>query len=555
MTAADSAERAQQHYDPREVQEKWLAQWAGMDLFRASDDPADKRPRTYLLDMFPYPSGDLHMGHAEAYAIADAIARYYFHRGYNVLHPIGWDAFGLPAENAAIRNNTHPADWTYANIETQAASFRRYAVSFDWSRRLQTCDPDYYRWNQWLFLRFYERGLAYRKDGYVNWCPVDQTVLANEQVIAGHCERCGSEVIRRLLTQWYFKITEYADQLLSDMAPLKGNWPDRVLLMQRNWIGRSEGAEIRFPVEGRDEPVTVFTTRPDTLYGATFFVIAADSPLAEEICAPEQRAALAEYLTQVRKLTDIERQSADRPKTGVFLGRHTVNPANGERIPVWAADYVLTDYGTGAIMGVPAHDQRDLDFARTHGLAVREVVETGEPDPAVSGIATHGDGTLVNSGPIDGLDKAAAIAMITEILAGQGQGRAAVSYRLRDWLVSRQRFWGTPIPIVYCAAAARSPCPTISCRWCCRICVGRTWRPRGFPRWPPRRTGSTPSAPSAAAPPGATPTRWTPSSTRRGTSCGTARPGTSTGRSTSRRSGAGRPSTCTWGASSTPSCT
>jgi leucyl-tRNA synthetase len=459
MKAADSAERAQQHYDPREVQEKWLARWAGMDLFRASDDPADARPRTYLLDMFPYPSGDLHMGHAEAYAIADAIARYNFLRGHNVLHPIGWDAFGLPAENAAIRNNTHPADWTYANIETQAASFRRYAVSFDWSRRLQTCDPEYYRWNQWLFLRFYERGLAYRKDGYVNWCPVDQTVLANEQVIAGKCERCGAEVIRRLLTQWYFKITEYADRLLADMAPLEGNWPDRVLLMQRNWIGRSEGAEIRFPVEGRDEPVTVFTTRPDTLYGATFFVIAADSPLAEEVCAPEQREALAAYLTQVRKLTDIERQSLEREKTGVFLGRHAINPVNGERIPVWAADYVLPDYGTGAIMAVPAHDQRDLDFALTHGLPVRVVVETGEADPAVSGIATHGDGTLVNSGPIDGLDKAAAIARITEILAGQGEGRAAVSYRLRDWLVSRQRFWGTPIPIVYCSGCGEVPVP------------------------------------------------------------------------------------------------
>ena len=459
MTAADSAERAQQHYDPREVQDKWLARWDGMDLFRASDDPDDDRPRTYLLDMFPYPSGDLHMGHAEAYAIADAIIRYHFHRGYNVLHPIGWDAFGLPAENAAIRNNTHPADWTYANIETQAASFRRYAVSFDWSRRLATCDPEYYRWNQWLFLRFYERGLAYRKDGYVNWCPVDQTVLANEQVIAGKCERCGAEVIRRLLTQWYFKITEYADRLLSDMVPLEGNWPDRVLLMQRNWIGRSEGAEIRFPVEGRDEPVTVFTTRPDTLYGATFFVIAADSPLAQEVCAPEQREALAEYLTQVRKLTDIERQSVDRPKTGVFLGRHAVNPANGERIPVWAADYVLPDYGTGAIMAVPAHDQRDLDFARTFGLPVRVVVDTGEADPAVSGIATHGDGTLVNSGPIDGLDKFAAIAGMTEILAEQGEGRAAVSYRLRDWLVSRQRFWGTPIPIVYCQACGEVPVP------------------------------------------------------------------------------------------------
>ncbi len=459
MTSADSAERAQQYYDPREVQEKWQSRWAEMDLFRASDDPADGRPRTYLLDMFPYPSGDLHMGHAEAYAIADAVARYYFQRGRNVLHPIGWDAFGLPAENAAIRKDAHPADWTYANIETQAASFRRYAVSFDWSRRLHTCDPEYYRWNQWLFLRFYERGLAYRKDGRVNWCPHDQTVLANEQVIGGRCERCGTEVVRRVLTQWYFKITEYADRLLEDMAPLEGKWPDRVLLMQRNWIGRSEGAEIRFEIEGRDEPVTVFTTRPDTLYGATFFVIAADSPLAQEVCAPEQREALAGYLTQVRKLTDIERQSADRPKTGVFLGRHAVNPANGERIPVWAADYVLPDYGTGAIMAVPAHDQRDLDFALVHGLDVRVVVETGGPDPVVSGVATIGDGTLVNSGPISGLDKASAIARITGILAADGHGRAAVSYRLRDWLVSRQRFWGTPIPIVYCSSCGEVPVP------------------------------------------------------------------------------------------------
>ncbi len=360
MTAADNADR----YDPRAIQEKWQRRWDAMDLFRASDDPADLRPRTYLLDMFPYPSGDLHMGHAEAYALGDAMARYFFQRGHNVLHPIGWDAFGLPAENAAIRNNTHPADWTYKNIDTQAASFRQYAVSFDWSRRLQTCDPDYYRWTQWLFLRFYERGLAYRKDGYVNWCPVDQTVLANEQVIAGKCERCGAEVIRRVLTQWYFKITEYAERLLDDMTPLVGKWPERVLLMQRNWIGRSEGAEVTFEIEGRPEPVTVFTTRPDTLYGATFFVVAADSPLADELCAPSKRSALVSYLAEVRKLTDIERQAADRDKTGVFLGRHAINPVNGERIPVWAADYVLPDYGTGAIMAVPAHDQRDLDFAR-----------------------------------------------------------------------------------------------------------------------------------------------------------------------------------------------
>jgi leucyl-tRNA synthetase len=454
-----SGDRAQDKWDPRSVQAKWLARWDELQLFLASDDPDDTRPRIYVLDMFPYPSGDLHMGHAEAYAVADAMARYYFQRGYNVLHPIGWDAFGLPAENAAIRDNSHPADWTYKNIETQAASFRRYALSFDWTRRLHTCDAEYYRWTQWLFLRLHERGLAYRKDGYVNWCPVDQTVLANEQVINGHCERCGNEVVRRTLTQWYFKITEYADRLLADMEPLERKWPERVLLMQRNWIGRSEGAEVRFVIEGRDEPVTVFTTRPDTLYGATFFVVAADSALAADLCDPERRDELTSYLAQVSKLTDIERQSADRPKTGVFLGRHAINPVNGERIPVWAADYVLPDYGTGAIMAVPAHDQRDLDFARQFGLPVRIVVRTDLPDPAETGQATPGDGRLVNSGPLDGMDKAEAIGAITEILASRGEGRAAVSYRLRDWLVSRQRFWGAPIPIVYCDGCGEVPVP------------------------------------------------------------------------------------------------
>src|SRR6266702_2890749 len=428
MTAAESADLAQR-YDPRDVQEKWQARWAELEPFRASEDPADPRERFYLVDMFPYPSGDLHMGHAEAYAIGDALARYHFLRGENVLHPIGWDAFGLPAENAAIRNNSHPADWTYANIETQAASFRRYATSFDWGRRLQTCDPAYYHWNQWLFLRFYERSLAYRRDGYVNWCPVDQTVLANEQVIAGKCERCGADVVRRMLNQWYFKITEYADRLLADAGQLEGCWPDRVLLMQRNWIGRSEGAEVHFTVEGRDEPVTVFTTRPDTLYGATFFVVAADSPLAEQVCAPDRLPELRAYVEQVRKLTDIERQSTEREKTGVFLGRHAINPVNGERIPVWAADYV------------------------------RLVVDTGQPDPAQTWVATAGDGTLVNSGPINGLGKAEAIVAITRILAEQGQGRAAVNYRLRDWLVSRQRFWGTPIPIVHCDGCGEVPVP------------------------------------------------------------------------------------------------
>ncbi|MHB1431752.1 MAG: leucine--tRNA ligase, partial [Streptosporangiaceae bacterium] len=456
---AAATDQSQDKWDPRTVQDKWLARWESMDLFRASDDPADTRPRTYVLDMFPYPSGDLHMGHAEAYAVADAMARYYFLRGHNVLHPIGWDAFGLPAENAAIRGNSHPADWTYRNIETQAASFRRYATSFDWSRRLHTCDAEYYRWTQWLFLRLYERGLAYRGEGHVNWCPKDQTVLANEQVVAGKCERCGTEVVRRVLTQWYFRITDYADRLLADMAGLEGKWPDRVLLMQRNWIGRSEGAEVRFEVEDFDEPVTVFTTRPDTLYGATFFVVAADSPMAARLCLPERRADFEEYLDQVRKLSDIERQSVERPKTGVFLGRHAINPVNGERIPVWAADYVLPDYGTGAIMAVPAHDQRDLDFARVFDLPVRVVVQTDLPDPAQTGEATPGDGALVNSGPLDGMSKAEAIAAITEILAGKGLGRAAVSYRLRDWLVSRQRFWGAPIPIVYCDACGEIPVP------------------------------------------------------------------------------------------------
>src|ERR1700723_800121 len=458
MTAAERADEAKA-YDPRDVQDKWQVRWADMDPFRASDDPEDPRERFYLVDMFPYPSGGLHMGHAEAYAIGDAMARYWFLRGKNVLHPIGWDAFGLPAENAAIKNNTHPADWTYKNIETQAASFRRYATSFDWSRRLATCDPEYYRWNQWLFLRFYDRGLAYRKGGYVNWCPKDQTVLANEQVVNGRCERCGTEVVRRVLTQWYFKITEYADRLLADAAALEGNWPDRVLTMQRNWIGRSTGADVQFEVEGRSEPVTVYTTRPDTLYGATFFVVAVDSPLAADLCADSQRAEFDAYLAQVRKLTDIERQETDREKTGVFLGVHAINPVNGERIPVWAADYVLPDYGTGATMAVPAHDQRDLDFARRFGLPVRVVVATDGADPAATGVAAPGNGVLANSGPLDGLSKAEAIARIVEILSEKGLGAAAVNYRLRDWLLSRQRFWGTPIPIIHCPSCGEVPVP------------------------------------------------------------------------------------------------
>ncbi|SEG16942.1 leucyl-tRNA synthetase [Thermomonospora echinospora] len=446
-------------YDPRAVQDKWQARWAEIEPYRAEESADDSRERRYALDMFPYPSGDLHMGHAEAFAIGDVPARYWFQRGYNVLHPIGWDSFGLPAENAAIKRNEHPAKWTYANIETQAASFHRYAPSFDWSRRLHTSDPEYYKWTQWLFLRFYERGLAYRKGGQVNWCPNDQTVLANEQVVGGHCERCGALVERRTLTQWYFRITDYADRLLDDMAQLEGRWPDRVLLMQRNWIGRSTGADVQFVIEGRAEPVTVFTTRPDTLYGATFFVVAADAPLAAEICAPEQRAEFEAYREQVSRESEIDRLSTEREKTGVFLGRYAINPVNGERIPVWASDYVLAEYGHGAIMAVPAHDQRDLDFARRFGLPVRVVVDTGEADPAQTGVATAGDGRLVNSGPLDGLGKADAIARAIEVLESKSLGKASVNYRLRDWLVSRQRFWGCPIPIVHCASCGEVPVP------------------------------------------------------------------------------------------------
>jgi leucyl-tRNA synthetase len=431
---------------PHAVQNRWLPVWDRLDLNRAGLR-ADA-PKKYVLDMFPYPSGDLHMGHAEAFGIGDVVARYWMRRGYDVLHPIGWDSFGLPAENAAIKRDAHPAEWTYANIDIQADAFRRYAVSFDWSRRLHTSDPEYYRWTQWLFLRFLERGLAYRKNSSVNWCPNDQTVLANEQVVGGKCERCGAEVTKRELTQWYFKITEYADRLLDDMKQLEGQWPDRVLLMQKNWIGRSTGAHVDFSVDGTK--VTVFTTRPDTLYGATFFVVAADAALAEQLCAPEQREAFEAYREQVRKLSDIDRQSTDRPKTGVPLGVTAVNPLNGEELPVFAADYVLAEYGTGAIMAVPAHDQRDLDFARAFDLPVRVVVETGEGDPAETGVPTTGDGVLVNSGPLDGLRKEEAITRAVEILSERGTGEPAVNYRLRDWLLSRQRFWGAPIPVVHC---------------------------------------------------------------------------------------------------------
>ncbi|MDR6868809.1 leucyl-tRNA synthetase [Microbacterium resistens] len=469
------------------LQAKWQRYWAENATFQAGD-ATDVRPRKYVLAMFPYPSGDLHMGHAENYLYSDIVARFWRHRGHNVLNPIGWDSFGLPAENAAIRRGADPREWTYQNIAQQKAGFESYGVSFDWSRVLHTSDPEYYRWNQWLFLKLHERGLAYRKKSPVNWCPNDQTVLANEQVVDGRCERCGAEVVKKNLTQWYFRITEYADRLLDDLNQLEGRWPHKVLQMQRNWIGRSIGADVDFRIEGRDAPVTVFSTRPDTLHGATFFVVAPDSDLAAELAAgapADVRQRFQDYLTQVQKATDIDRQSTDRPKTGVFLEQYAINPVNGEKLPIWAADYVLADYGHGAVMAVPAHDQRDLDFARAFDLPVTVVVDTTAPvtgampvievdeegvpidtaeafddqHPSKTGIALTGDGRMINSGPLNGLSKRNAIARAIESLEAAGTGRAAKNYRLRDWLISRQRFWGTPIPMLHTTDGGIVPVP------------------------------------------------------------------------------------------------
>ncbi len=443
-------------YDFNAMQDKWRPVWEKLDPFKAKDDGSAER--RYALTMFSYPSGDLHMGHGEVFALHDVLARYWFQQGYDVMNPIGWDSFGLPAENAAIKRNEHPATYTYANIETQAESIRRYALSFDWSRRLHTSDPEYYKWTQWLFLQFFERGLAYRKASFVNWCPHDQTVLANEQVVQGRCERCGHEVTKRELTQWYFKTTEYAQRLLDDMDQLQ--WPEEILLMQRNWIGRSEGAFASFQVEGRDEPIKVFTTRPDTLFGATFMVVAPDAKLAEELVTPEQRPAFDEYLKAVKASTEIERLSTEREKTGVFLGSYAINPVTGERIQIWAADYVLADYGTGAIMAVPGQDSRDWEFAEKFGLPI---VRTVQPEDGFDGKAYTGEGPAINSSnaeiSLDGLPIDEAKSKIIDWLQDKELGERTINYRLRDWLLSRQRYWGAPIPIIHCPSCGEVPVP------------------------------------------------------------------------------------------------
>ena len=453
---SNQAEIGREEFSFSAIEQRWAGYWENNKVFQAADD--GKRPRKYMLDMFPYPSGDLHMGHAEAFAMGDVVARYWMLRGYDVLHPIGWDSFGLPAENAAIARDAHPAEWTYANIDTQRASFERYGISVDWDTILHTSDPQYYRWTQWLFLKFYERGLTYRKNSLVNWCPKDQTVLANEQVVDGACERCGTEVTKKALEQWYFKITDYAERLLQDMDALEGHWPERVLNMQRNWIGKSTGATVTFAIENGPE-IEVYTTRPDTLYGATFMVVAADADLAEELVTEEHATALASYREELKHVSDIDRQSAERPKTGVFLGRYGINPLSGERVPVWASDYVLSDYGTGAIMAVPAHDQRDMSFATAMDLPVRTVIDTGETNPEESGIATTVAGTNINSDELNGLSGDAAIAKAIELLETKGTGYTSVNYRLRDWLLSRQRFWGAPIPIIHCEICGLVPVP------------------------------------------------------------------------------------------------
>jgi len=484
-TGAESGRETDEDlYDFAAIQAKWQPVWEERKPFRTSD-PDDTRPRKYVLDMFPYPSGDLHMGHAEVYALGDIVARYWRQQGFNVLHPIGWDSFGLPAENAAIKRGIDPRAWTYDNIAQQKKSMKLYAASFDWDRELHTSDPEYYKWNQWLFLQLYKKGLAYRKDSWVNWDPVDQTVLANEQVLPdGTSERSGAVVVKKKLTQWYFRITDYADRLLDDLNQLEGSWPAKVITMQRNWIGRSIGADVDFVIEGRATPISVFTTRPDTLFGATFMVVAPDSDLAAELAAgasPAVQEAFQGYLTQVQNSTEIERQSTDREKTGVSLERYAINPANGERLPIWAADYVLADYGHGAVMAVPAHDQRDLDFARAFDLPVRVVVDTTAPitgtipvitaamldgseelpplDPAATGIALTGEGRLINSGALNGLSKNNAVKRMIEQLTSDGTGRAAKNYRIRDWLISRQRYWGTPIPIIHGEDGSEIPVP------------------------------------------------------------------------------------------------
>ncbi|MBS1968143.1 MAG: leucine--tRNA ligase [Chloroflexi bacterium SZAS-1] len=462
MTTTPSKKPRAERFDPA-IEPRWREFWQREGIFNAGRRP--NAPHRYILEMFPYPSGDLHVGHLKNYVIGDALTRYYVMRGYDVLHPFGWDAFGLPAENAAIKFKRHPREWTYNNIAESKRSLEIAGIMYDWSREVTTCAPDYYRWNQWLFQLLYKKGLAYRAKSLVNWDPVDQTVLANEQVDAeGRSWRSGAKVEKRELEQWFFKITAYAERLLQDLDKLT-DWPERVKVMQRNWIGKSEGAEVDFPIAGSSDVIKVFTTRPDTLWGATFMVLAPEHPLVAKLTTPEHKAAVDAYVAQARLKSEIDRTSTSKEKTGVFIGAYATNPVNDEQIPIWIADYVLTGYGTGAIMAVPAHDQRDFEFARQFGLPIKLVVQPEGQSISADDLteAWPDEGVMVNSGPLDGVPAGkgpgqsvkAAIAW----LEARGKGTGTINYRLRDWLISRQRYWGTPIPMIHRADGTVVPVP------------------------------------------------------------------------------------------------
>lgn len=448
-----------ERYDFKEIEQKWQSKWESKNIYSIPD--FSEKPKYYCLEMFPYPSGKLHMGHVRNYSIGDVVARFKTMQGYHVLHPVGWDAFGLPAENAAIKHGAlHPADWTWENIDTMRAQLKQLGLSYDWDREVATCHPGYYKWTQWLFLKLYKHGLAYKKKAAVNWCPSCATVLANEQVKEGSCERCGTGVQRRELSQWFFRITKYADRLLADLNKLEG-WPDKVKIMQENWIGRSEGAEIVFQAETGDE-IKVFTTRPDTIYGVTYMVLAPEHPLVEKLIQGKPEAkAVREFVNNVRDLSELDRTSTEAEKIGLCTGSYCTNPVNGEKVPILVGNYVLMEYGTGAVMGVPAHDQRDFEFARKYKLPIRVVINPPgrELDSETMNEAYTEDGIMVNSGSFDGTPNREGIGAVIRYLEEKGWGRGRVNYRLRDWLISRQRYWGAPIPMIYCDHCGVVPVP------------------------------------------------------------------------------------------------
>jgi leucyl-tRNA synthetase len=443
-------------YIPEQIEKKWQEYWDSKRLFIVKEDK--DKPKYYCLEMFPYPSGRIHMGHVRNYTIGDVIARYKMMRGYNVLHPIGWDAFGLPAENAAIEHNTHPAKWTYNNIEYMKNQLKKLGLSYDWTREVTTCLPEYYKWEQWLFIKMLEKGLAYRKKSFVNWCPKCETVLANEQVVDGSCWRCETPVVLKELTQWFFKITEYAEELLEWCDRLKG-WPERVISMQKNWIGKSEGAEIDFLLDGLEGKLSVFTTRPDTLYGVTFVSVAPEHPIVDTLCrGTEQEATVKKFISEILS-RDTRSRFMTQSKRGVFTGRYCINPVNGNRVPVYVAEYVLMEYGTGIVMGVPAHDQRDFEFAKENNLPIIVVINPPGKNlnPAEMGEAYTEDGIMVNSSEFNNLLSSECKAKIVEKLSRLGKGRKKISYKLKDWGISRQRYWGAPIPVIYCDKCGMLP--------------------------------------------------------------------------------------------------